>query len=211
MLGMTTPCPECSGIGVLEATDIFCGAGGSSLGLESVCCRTCGRSLIRVTQALNHWELAIEAHNANFPDADHDIHDVQEIPASRFRRTEILWASPECTHFAYCRGTKSQEPEADRSRMTFGDVVRFTDFHRYDAVMVENVIEARLWCDIPGHGDRCSCGAAFNAWYEAMLELGYEGKIVYFNDDKVQQAVGGRVRSMFGHDDHFHLEIWESL
>jgi murein endopeptidase len=34
-------------------------------------------------------------------------------------------------------------------------------------------------------------------------------KIVYFNDDKVQQAVGGRVRSLKGHDDHFHVEIWE--
>jgi penicillin-insensitive murein endopeptidase len=35
-------------------------------------------------------------------------------------------------------------------------------------------------------------------------------KIVFFNDDKVQQAIGGRVRSMLGHDDHFHVEIWES-
>ena len=36
------------------------------------------------------------AHNANFPHADHDAHDVEEIPASRFRRTALLWASPEC-------------------------------------------------------------------------------------------------------------------
>jgi murein endopeptidase len=34
-------------------------------------------------------------------------------------------------------------------------------------------------------------------------------KIVYFNDDKVQQAIGGHVRSLKGHDDHFHVEIWE--
>jgi murein endopeptidase len=34
-------------------------------------------------------------------------------------------------------------------------------------------------------------------------------KIIYFNDDKVQQALGGRVKSMFGHDDHFHVEIME--
>ncbi len=50
----TKTCPHCVGIGVLEATDIFCGAGGSSLGLEFVCCPHCGRSLIRVTQAINH-------------------------------------------------------------------------------------------------------------------------------------------------------------
>jgi murein endopeptidase len=32
---------------------------------------------------------------------------------------------------------------------------------------------------------------------------------VFFNDDKVQQALGGRVRSMRGHDDHIHIEIRE--
>ncbi|UGQ45578.1 penicillin-insensitive murein endopeptidase [Massilia endophytica] len=34
-------------------------------------------------------------------------------------------------------------------------------------------------------------------------------RIVYFNDDKVQHALGSRVRSWPGHDDHFHVEIWE--
>lgn len=34
-------------------------------------------------------------------------------------------------------------------------------------------------------------------------------KVVYFNDDKVQQAIGGHVRSLRNHDDHFHVEIEE--
>jgi DNA (cytosine-5)-methyltransferase 1 len=174
-------CPECAGIGVLEATDIFCGAGGSSLGLEHVSCPRCGRQLIKVTQALNHWDLAVQAHNANFPDADHDVHDVEVIPAKRFRRTPLLWASPDCTHHAYCRGPKDQGPDGERSRATFGDIVRFTAHHRYDAVIVENVVEARLWCDIRKHPAKCSCGGSFDDWYQAMIELGYEGRIVYFN------------------------------
>lgn len=37
----TAPCRHCTGMGDLEATDIFCGAGGSSLGLEFVCCPHC--------------------------------------------------------------------------------------------------------------------------------------------------------------------------
>lgn len=184
------PCPYCSGLGDLEATDMFSGAGGSSLGLENVRCPVCARSLIRVTQALNHWDLAVEAHNANFPEADHDLHDVEVIPASRFRRTPILWASPECTHHAYCRGPREYDPHAQRSRATFSDIVRFTEHHRYDAVIVENVIEARLWCEAGDrrHGwdpkrkqYRCSCGADFDEWYQHMLDLGYEGRIVYFN------------------------------
>jgi len=32
---------------------------------------------------------------------------------------------------------------------------------------------------------------------------------VFFNDDKLQQACGGRVRSLRGHDDHLHAEIWK--
>lgn len=171
------PCPYCAGIGVLEATDMFCGAGGSSLGLEFVRCPLCGRQLIVVTQAINHWDLAVEAHNANFPDADHDVHDVQEIPAKRFRRTPIFWASPECVNHTSCKGKRDDSPEAMRSRATFKDIVRFTAHHRYDAVIVENVVEARLWCE---HED-CACGAEFNAWFAAMEALGYVGQIVYFN------------------------------
>lgn len=162
------PCPRCAGTGTLEATDLFCGAGGSSLGLEFVRCTACGRQLIKVTQALNHWDLAVQAHNENFPDADHDLHDVEVVPASRFRRTPLLWASPECVHHAYCRGKKSEDESAERSRMTMNDVVRFTAFHRYDAVIVENVIEARLW-------------GPFDDWFAEIEALGYEGQIVYFN------------------------------
>lgn len=165
---MSTTCPYCTGVGTLEATDLFCGAGGSSLGLEFVCCPLCGRQLIKVTQALNHWDLAVQAHNENFPDADHDLHDVEVVPASRFRRTPLLWASPECVHHAYCRGTKSVDESAERSRMTMNDVVRFTKHHRYDAVIVENVIEARLW-------------EPFDAWFAEIESLGYEGQVVFFN------------------------------
>ncbi|HMJ02191.1 MAG TPA: DNA cytosine methyltransferase, partial [Conexibacter sp.] len=179
--GNGTGCLYCAGIGTLEATDIFCGAGGSSLGLEHVVCEYCGRPLIKVTQALNHWDLAVQAHNANFPDADHDVHDVIDTPASRFRRTPLLWASPDCTHHAYCRGPKDGTPEGERSRATFGDIVRFTEHHRYDAVIVENVVEARLWCDVRGHPRKCSCGTHFDRWFKAMCALGYDGQIVYFN------------------------------
>ena len=161
-------CPTCVGIGTLEATDLFCGAGGSSLGLESVRCPDCGRQLIKVTQALNHWDLAVQAHNENFPDADHDLHDVEVVPANRFRRTPLLWASPECVHHAYCRGKKSDDASAERSRMTMWDVVRFTEHHRYDAIIVENVIEARLW-------------EPFDEWFGKICLLGYQGQVVYFN------------------------------
>jgi DNA (cytosine-5)-methyltransferase 1 len=102
---------------------------------------------------------------------------VQEIAASRFRRTPLFWASPECVNHTSCKGKRDDSPEAQRSRATFKDIVRFTAHHRYDAVIVENVVEARLWCE----HENCACGAEFDAWYRAMLDEGYEGQIVYFN------------------------------
>lgn len=34
-------------------------------------------------------------------------------------------------------------------------------------------------------------------------------RLIYFNDDKVQRACGGRVKSWPDHNDHLHIEIWE--
>ena len=69
------------------------------------------------------------------------------------------------------------------------DVTRWTEHHRYDAVVVENVVEAKLWCDEhalpplrPGGKPRgCSCGVTFEKWKRQMLDLGYEAEEVYFN------------------------------
>lgn len=174
-------CPECVGIGVLEFFDGFAGAGGSSLGLEAVRCPACGRSLIRVVAALNHDHLAVEAHNENFPHADHDVHDIQEVHPSRFPWTPGAWFSPDCGHHAYCRGKRTTDDEGRRARMTFFDIVRFAEHHRYHVVIVENVIEARLWCDTRGHPEKCNCGSHFDRWFAAMEQLGYTGQIVYFN------------------------------
>lgn len=72
----------------VTVTDQFCGAGGSSIGATAA-----GAEL---KLALNHWKLAIETHNSNFPDADHDCTDVSACDPRRYRSTDILITSPEC-------------------------------------------------------------------------------------------------------------------
>jgi DNA (cytosine-5)-methyltransferase 1 len=52
----------------VTATDLFCGAGGSSIGFELA-----GGTL---RLGLNHWQRAIETHATNFQHADHDCEDV---------------------------------------------------------------------------------------------------------------------------------------
>jgi DNA (cytosine-5)-methyltransferase 1 len=163
-----------SNLGEVDWFDGFCGAGGSANGLEFI-------PGFKVTCAVNHWELAVQAHNANFPNADHDIHDIEHIHPRRFKRTRCAWFSPECTHHTRARGKQQTDDEAVRSRMTMMDVVRYSEYHRYDAVIVENVIEARLWCDIHDALPILILDRKSDDWLNMMGWLGYEHQIVFFN------------------------------
>lgn len=154
----------------MDSTDLFCGAGGSGLGAEAA-----GVSL---WIAANHNPLAVETHQTNFPDCRHDVADISQVEPRRYKRTRILWASPECTNHSGAKGIRKQaqaglfgdeaDPHAERSRATMWDVPRFAEVHRYDIVIVENVVEAARW-------------EAFDAWLMAMHCYGYLHKIVYLN------------------------------
>jgi DNA (cytosine-5)-methyltransferase 1 len=155
---------------MITVTDLFCGAGGSGLGATAV-------PGVELVLAANHWQLAIDTHQTNFPDTDHDTVNISQAEPRRYRRTTILWASPECTKHANARGKKRQaqagfwdapDPSVERSRATMWDVPRFAEVHRYDAVIVENIVEAAQW-------------EMFPAWLLAMRLLGYAHHIVWLN------------------------------
>jgi DNA (cytosine-5)-methyltransferase 1 len=154
----------------LTATDLFCGAGGSSLGAE-----TAG---VRLAMGANHWPKAIEVHQENFPDAGHDCADISQVDPRRYPRTDILLASPECTNHSSAKGVsrKAQNPNlfdspdlgAERSRATMWDVPRFVEAHRYDAVVVENVVDAARWIYWP-------------SWWQAWDDAGYDARVLSIN------------------------------
>lgn len=56
----------------ITVTDQFCGAGGSSLGASKAIANKGGE----IKLALNHWKMAIETHNTNFPDTIHECTDI---------------------------------------------------------------------------------------------------------------------------------------
>src|SRR6266545_5015185 len=116
---------------MLTATDLFCGAGGSSLGATV--------AGVELRLGLNHWSRAIETHATNFPEADHDCEDVSSLTTGQIRRypdSDILLASPECTNHSLAKGSRRRKPQAsslldegpagddeqDRSRATMWDV-----------------------------------------------------------------------------------------
>ena len=81
----------------LTVMDWFCGAGGSSQGMHSV-------PGVRVERAANHWERAIQSHEANFPDASHYRGDIRKAPVWAWPVTDLFWASPECTNWSIAKG-----------------------------------------------------------------------------------------------------------
>lgn len=168
--------------------DLFCGAGGSSIGAEQA-----GGELVL---GLNHWRRAIETHSENFPHADHDCADVSALTTAQIRRypdSDVLLASPECTNHSLAKGARRRKPQAgslwddgpagddeqDRSRATMWDVCRFAEQKLlkgkpYKAIVVENVVDAFKW----GANDD---GGLFAAWRLALTNLGYESEIVWLN------------------------------
>lgn len=154
----------------LTVTDQFCGAGGSSIGA------TAAGAELRL--ALNHWQLAIDTHNSNFPNAAHDCTDISACDPRRYLSTDILITSPECTNHSLAKGKRKPlqsdlwgngpDPAEERSRATMWDVPRFAEVHRYNAIVVENVVDARKWVN-------------WTAWLLSMRQLGYKYKSVFFN------------------------------
>jgi len=168
---------------VITITDLFCGAGGSSSGLATL-------PGVRIVIAANHWQLAIDSHQANHPDTDHSSADISQVEPSWFPTTEILWASPECTNHSVAKGVKRQravnealfeldgtrpmaDESANRSRATMWDVPRFAEYHHYKAIIIENVVDAYRWVPFP-------------AWLQTMELLGYEHEVVWLNSMHAQ-------------------------
>ncbi|MCV7358508.1 DNA cytosine methyltransferase [Mycolicibacterium fluoranthenivorans] len=181
---------------MLTLTDMFCGAGGSSTGAIQI-------PDVEVVMAANHWPLAIETHSANHPTTDHRCADLSQISPRLFPRTTMGWFSPECTNHTIAKGRKRADAQpdlfgeilpdeaAERSRATMWDVVRFTEYHRYELVFVENVVDAYHW-------------QPFRAWLMAMDSLGYEHHIVFVNSMHAQAFGPGAPQSR----DRMYVVFW---
>ena len=176
---------------MITMTDLFCGAGGSTTGAIQI-------PGVRVVMAANHSRHAIDTHQHNHPDTDHDCADVSQVVPSKYPRTDILWASPECTNHTRAKGKKRGHGEftgglfaadgtdeaAIRSRATMSDVARFAEHHRYRIIIVENVVDARWW------GPEEAPGYAFDNWLRSVAMWGpYEYRIVYL--DSAHAHAGG--------------------
>lgn len=73
----------------MNALDLFCGAGGASLGLERAGYKVLG---------LDKWDIAVQTHRANaMPAQQRDLNDVDW---SEYQPVDLVWASPPCQPFS---------------------------------------------------------------------------------------------------------------
>lgn len=160
----------------LTVTDLFCGAGGSAQGALAA-----GAEIVI---AANHWKRAIETYDRNLGQRVRIIEcvDISASDPRRYPSTRIGIMTAECTTHSPAGGNRRRrspqrdlfvpdvpDPSLVRSRVTMWDVVRFAEYHQYDAILTENVVEAAtLW-------------PLFPDWLRAMGTLGYEHTIVSLN------------------------------
>ncbi|CAM5492492.1 MULTISPECIES: DNA cytosine methyltransferase [Streptomyces] len=169
----------------LTVMDWFCGAGGSSQGVHAI-------PGVRVERAANHWNLAIDTHERNFPTASHYRGDIRKAPVWDWPTTDIFWASPECTNWSVAKGKQRDfdkamqgnlfdllaEPEEEEiaeeeSRALMEEVPLYLRGVQergglIKAGVVENVVDVRSWDQ-------------WDRWLGEIHKMGYLTRIIALN------------------------------
>lgn len=152
-----------------RVVDLFCGAGGTSLGVEL----GIGHSPVA---AINHWDYAIQVHAKNHPDTLHfreDVFEVEPWVAARGMEVDLLVGSPDCTHFSVAKGAAPRSA----GRRALADVfVKWARQVRPKRIILENVREFTGWgpLDDAGQPIKERAGEDFRRWVSELEALGYQ-------------------------------------
>ena len=140
----------------MRAIDLFCGAGGSSLGAAA--------AGVEIVAGFDIWDVARRVYAANFPRARFYLRDLAILTESDVRSihddlgdVDLVLASPPCTDHSLARGAA---PPSLAGLDLPWCVLEFARIFRPRWVVVENVIQMRRW-----HG--------FRAFLYALMHLGY--------------------------------------
>ena len=177
--------------------DLFCGAGGTSTGVESATLNN--KKTAIVISCVNHDKNAIASHFENHPEAQHFTEDIRTLDLAPLAKHVaemrkkypfaklVLWASLECTNHSNAKGGMSRDAD---SRTLAEHVNRYVIAINPDSVQIENVKEFMDWgplkqkekegvpqFDKKGnaimHPDPLTKGTDFKRWVESIKSLGY--------------------------------------
>lgn len=132
--------------------DLFCGAGGTSTGVESA--KINGEKCAKVIACVNHDANAIASHAENHPESVHFTEDIRTLElgplikyVGEMKRKYpfaklVLWASLECTNHSKAKGGMSRDAD---SRTLAVHLLRYINALKPDSVQIENVEEFLIW------------------------------------------------------------------
>lgn len=163
--------------------DLFCGAGGTSTGVERAMYN--GEKCAEVIACVNHDKNAIASHAANHPNALHFTEDIRTLDLTELvahtnkKRSScpdslvVLWASLECTNFSKAKG--GQPRDAD-SRTLAEHLFRYIEALNPDYIYIENVEEFMCWGDLDKQGKPVSKdrGRLYMRWVRTVCKYGYD-------------------------------------
>lgn len=163
--------------------DLFCGAGGTSSGINSATLN--GQACAEVIACVNHDANAIASHAANHPDALHFTEDIRTLNLSplvahleKCRRENpgaltVLWASLECTNFSKAKGGLPRDAD---SRTLAEHLFRYIEALNPDYIQIENVEEFKSWGDVDQNGKPISKdrGRSYLRWVNNVRRYGYD-------------------------------------
>ncbi len=163
--------------------DLFCGAGGTSTGVEKA--RLENEQCAKVIACVNHDANAIASHAANHPDALHFTEDIRKLELSpmveHLAKCKaqypdayiVLWASLECTNFSKAKG--GQPRDAD-SRTLAEHLFRYIEAIEPDYIQIENVEEFMSWGDMDENGKPISMdkGRLYQKWVRNVKKYGFD-------------------------------------
>ena len=163
--------------------DLFCGAGGTSTGVENA--RLKGRKCAKVVACVNHDVNAIKSHQANHPDTLHFTEDIRTLelsPLLKHLNKEkdkypnayvVLWASLECTNFSKAKGGLPRDAD---SRTLAEHLFRYIEAIKPHFIQIENVEEFMCWGDLDENGKPVSKdqGRSYLRWVKKVMSYGYD-------------------------------------
>lgn len=163
--------------------DLFCGAGGTSTGVESATIG--GQKCARVIACVNHDKNAIASHLANHPEAKHYTEDIRTLDLTtliehtaqeRAKNPDsvlVLWASLECTNFSRAKGGLPRDAD---SRTLAEHLFRYIDALKPEYIQIENVKEFMMWGDLDEFGKPISkdAGRCYVNWVNNVCKRGYD-------------------------------------
>lgn len=161
---------------MLQVADLFCGGGGTSVGVV-LAANSLGYTSDQIQLlAINHWDIAVATHTANFPWAEHLSENLDSVEPTRVvpgGHLDLMVASPECIYHSNARGGK---PINDQLRASAFRVLDWAERLNVDNILIENVPEFRNWgpLDKENHRVQKYKGKVYLTYLDMLRSMGYE-------------------------------------